>query len=46
MFQYKHMLVLENPEEGGGGEVAGPGEGEHVREQWAGKLDFLLSVIG
>jgi len=36
--------VLENPEEGGA--VRGEGEGEHVREQWAGKLDFLLSVVG
>jgi solute carrier family 6 GABA transporter-like protein 1 len=39
--QYKH--VLENPE--GGGEVCEEGE-EMEREQWAGKLDFILSVVG
>ena len=44
-FQLKH--VLQNPEgdggEGGGGAVAAEG-GE--REEWSGKLDFMLSVVG
>ena len=47
MFQLKH--VLHNPE---GGDLAtaeagkaGPG-GEPEREEWSGKLDFLLAVVG
>lgn len=47
VFQLKH--VLHNPE---GGDLAtaeagkaGPG-GEPEREEWSGKLDFLLAVVG
>lgn len=40
--QLKH--VLENPEGGGGGGENEPEENE--REQWDGKLDFLMSVVG
>ena len=43
--------VLENPEEGDEGKIGagggGGGDGDVMeREQWSGKLDFLLSVVG
>jgi len=42
--QYKH--VLENPEEGDEGKIGGGNGDVMEREQWSGKLDFLLSVVG
>ena len=40
--QLKH--VLQNPE--GDGVALEGGSAEPVREEWSGKLDFMLSVIG
>ena len=42
--QLKH--VLQNPEGDGANLEAGGGGGEPEREEWSGKLDFMLSVIG
>jgi hypothetical protein len=42
LFQLKH--VLQNPE--GDGAALEAGNEEPVREEWSGKLDFMLSVIG
>ena len=42
--QLKH--VLQNPEGDGANLEAGRGGGEPEREEWSGKLDFMLSVIG
>ena len=42
LFQLKH--VLQNPE--GDGVALEAGNEEPVREEWSGKLDFMLSVIG
>ena len=38
--------VLQNPEGDGANLEAGGGGGEPEREEWSGKLDFMLSVIG
>ena len=47
MFEFQLKHVLQNPEGdavGSAGLEAGGGEPE--REEWSGKLDFMLSVIG
>jgi len=43
-YELKH--VLQNPEGDGANLEAGGGGGEPEREEWSGKLDFMLSVIG